>query len=104
MGLNESQARSAGHDVLVAASPVANLATVARARIVEQTEGMMKVVVDATTGKILGATLWCHDAHEVINIVALAMRHGITARALRDEIYTHPSMSECFNQLLGLLA
>ena len=104
VGLTESQARSAGHDVLVAASPVANLATVARARIVEQTEGMMKVVVDATTGKILGATLWCHDAHEVINIVALAMRHGITARALRDEIYTHPSMSECFNQLLGLLA
>ncbi|GAT00057.1 pyridine nucleotide-disulfide oxidoreductase [Mycolicibacterium fortuitum subsp. acetamidolyticum] len=104
VGLTESQARSAGYDVLVAASPVANLATVARARIVEQTDGMMKVVVDAATDKILGATLWCHDAHEVINIVTLAMRHGITARALRDEIYTHPSMSECFNQLLGLLA
>jgi pyruvate/2-oxoglutarate dehydrogenase complex dihydrolipoamide dehydrogenase (E3) component len=32
------------------------------------------------------------------------MRHGITASTLRDEIYTHPSMTEAFNQLLGALA
>lgn len=31
------------------------------------------------------------------------MRHGITASQLRDEIYTHPSMTEAFNQLLGAL-
>ncbi|SEH76992.1 Pyruvate/2-oxoglutarate dehydrogenase complex, dihydrolipoamide dehydrogenase (E3) component [Mycolicibacterium rutilum] len=103
VGLTESQARTAGYDLKVAASPVVNLATVARARIVDDTTGMMKVVVDAETDRILGAALLCHDAQEVINIVALAMRHGITASVLRDEIYTHPSMSECFNQLLGLL-
>ncbi len=39
----------------------------------------------------------------MINTVALAMRHGITASQLRDEIYTHPSMTEAFNQLLGAL-
>ncbi|KUI22393.1 pyridine nucleotide-disulfide oxidoreductase [Mycobacterium sp. GA-2829] len=103
VGLTEAQARTAGYDFKVAASPVVNLATVARARIVDDTAGIMKVVVDADTDKILGAALLCHDAQEVINIVALAMRHGITASVLRDEIYTHPSMSECFNQLLGLL-
>lgn len=103
VGLTESQARTAGYDVRVAASPVVNLATVARARIVGQTAGMMKVVVDAATDRILGAALLCHDAQETINLVALAMRHGITASALRDEIYTHPSMAECFNQLLGML-
>lgn len=27
--------------------------------------------------------------------------NGITATQLRDEIYTHPSMTEAFNQLLG---
>jgi pyruvate/2-oxoglutarate dehydrogenase complex dihydrolipoamide dehydrogenase (E3) component len=102
VGLTETQARTAGYDIQVATSPVVELTTVARARIVEQTEGIMKVVVDAATDKILGAALLCHDAHEVINIVALAMRHGITAAQLRDEIYTHPSMSECFNQLLGM--
>lgn len=103
VGLTETQARAAGYNIQVAASPVVNLATVARARIVGQTAGMMKVVVDAATDRILGAALLCHDAQEIINLVALAMRHGITATALRDEIYTHPSMSECFNQLLGML-
>jgi pyruvate/2-oxoglutarate dehydrogenase complex dihydrolipoamide dehydrogenase (E3) component len=103
VGLSEQQARAAGLRIKVAASPVAKLATVARARIVEQTEGMMKVIVDADTDLILGATLLSYDSHEVINTVALAMRHGITATELRDEIYTHPSMTECFNQLLGLL-
>ena len=103
VGLTESHARTAGYDIKVAASPVVKLATVARARIVDDTAGMMKVVVDADTDKILGAALLCHDAQEVINIVALAMRYDTTASVLRDEIYTHPSMSECFNQLLGLL-
>jgi pyruvate/2-oxoglutarate dehydrogenase complex dihydrolipoamide dehydrogenase (E3) component len=104
VGLTERQARNAGMRIKVASSPVAKLATVSRARIVSETEGMMKVVVDADTDLILGATLLSYDSHEVINTVALAMRHGITATDLRDEIYTHPSMTECFNQLLGLLA
>ncbi|MGW0160864.1 FAD-dependent oxidoreductase [Mycobacterium sp. NPDC003323] len=103
VGLTEDQARRSGHTVRVAVSPVAELATVPRARIVGETDGVMKLVVDADTDLILGAALLCHDAHEVINLVSLAMRHGITATAMRDGIYTHPSMSEFFNQLLGML-
>lgn len=59
--------------------------------------------MEAKTDLILGAALLCYDSHEVINTVALAMRHGITAAELRDSIYTHPSMTEGFNQLLGSL-
>ncbi|CAN5696535.1 FAD-dependent oxidoreductase [soil metagenome] len=103
VGLTERAARAAGHQVKVAAMRVADMATVPRARIVGDPRGMMKVVVDAATDEILGAALLSHDSHEVINTVALAMRHGITASALRDEIYTHPSMTEAFNQLLGAL-
>lgn len=103
VGLTERAARAAGHDVKVASMRVADMATVPRARIVGDTRGMMKVVVDADSGHILGAALLSHDSHEVINTVALAMRHGIIASALRDEIYTHPSMTEAFNQLLGAL-
>jgi pyruvate/2-oxoglutarate dehydrogenase complex dihydrolipoamide dehydrogenase (E3) component len=104
VGLSERDARTAGHRVKVAALPVAKMATVARARIVAETDGMMKVVVDADTDEILGVALLSYDSHEVINTVALAMRHGITATQLRDEIFTHPSMTEAFNQLLGALA
>ncbi|MCV7375673.1 FAD-dependent oxidoreductase [Mycolicibacterium arabiense] len=104
VGLTEREAKAAGHRVKVAALPVAKMATVPRARIVHQAKGMMKAVVDADTDEILGAALLSYDSHEVINTVALAMRHGITASTLRDEIYTHPSMTEAFNQLLGALA
>jgi pyruvate/2-oxoglutarate dehydrogenase complex dihydrolipoamide dehydrogenase (E3) component len=104
VGMTEREARAAGHRVKVAALPVAKMATVPRARIVHQARGMMKAVVDADTDEILGAALLSYDSHEVINTVALAMRHGITASTLRDEIYTHPSMTEAFNQLLGALA
>jgi pyruvate/2-oxoglutarate dehydrogenase complex dihydrolipoamide dehydrogenase (E3) component len=104
VGLTERQARESGRRVLVAAKPVAALATMPRARIVDDARGLMKVVVDGDTDEILGAALLSHESHEVINTVALAMRHGITAGQLRDEIYTHPSMTEGFNQLLGTLA
>ncbi|QEN15736.1 FAD-dependent oxidoreductase [Mycolicibacterium sp. ELW1] len=104
VGLTEAAAVAAGMDILVATLPVAAMATVPRARIVDETAGLMKVVVDASTDKILGAALLSYDSHEVINTVALAMRHGITATEMRDTIYTHPSMTEAFNQLLGALA
>ena len=104
VGLTEREARAAEYRVKVAVLPVAKMATVPRARIVTETRGMMKVVVNADNDEILGAALLSYDSHEVINTVALAMRHGITATQLRDEIYTHPSMTEAFNQLLGALA
>lgn len=101
VGLTERDARAAGHRVKVGALPVAKMATVPRARIVAETRGMMKVVIHADTDEILGAALLSYDSHEVINTIALAMRHGITAAQLRDEIYIHPSMTEALNQLLG---
>ncbi|MGU3652757.1 FAD-dependent oxidoreductase [Mycolicibacterium sp. A43C] len=103
VGVTEREARQAGRAVRVAVSPVAKLATVPRARIVGETAGLMKLVVDAETDLILGAALLCHDAHEVINLVSLAMRHRVTATAMREGMYTHPSMSEFFNQLLAML-
>ncbi|MCX8564350.1 FAD-dependent oxidoreductase [Mycolicibacterium mucogenicum] len=103
VGLTERAARAAGHEIKVAAMNVAEMATVPRARIVGEPVGRMKVVVDAVTDLVLGAALLGHDSHEVINTVALAMRHRIPASALRDSIYTHPSMTEALNQLLGTL-
>jgi pyruvate/2-oxoglutarate dehydrogenase complex dihydrolipoamide dehydrogenase (E3) component len=63
----------------------------------------MKFVVDAATDKVLGAALLNVDSQELINVVALAMRHGVTATELRDAIYTHPSTTEGFNEVLGTL-
>jgi pyruvate/2-oxoglutarate dehydrogenase complex dihydrolipoamide dehydrogenase (E3) component len=61
----------------------------------------MKFMIDIDTDRILGAALLSIDAQELINTVALAIRHGITASELRDSVYTHPSSTEAFNEVLG---
>ncbi|MGP3938207.1 MULTISPECIES: FAD-dependent oxidoreductase [Streptomyces] len=103
VGLTEKQARAAGHQVKVASQPVAEIAAMPRAYIVEDTRGMMKFVLDAETDEILGAALLSVDAQESINTVALAMRHGIRAAELRNAVYTHPSSTEAFNDVLATI-
>ena len=101
VGLTEKEARDAGYRVRIASEPVAGIVAMPRAYAVEETRGMMKFVLGAETDAILGAALLSIDAQELINTVALAMRHGITAAELRDAVYTHPSSTEAFNEVLG---
>lgn len=101
VGLTEKAARSAGYRVRVGMENVADIVAMPRAYIVEETRGAMKFVIDAETDEILGAALLSVDAQELINVVTLAMRHRITAAELRDSIYTHPSSTEAFNEVLG---
>ncbi|WP_235939461.1 hypothetical protein [Occultella kanbiaonis] len=104
VGLTRAEAEAAGHRVRTATRRVADMATVPRAKIVGEPRGLMIAVVDAETDLILGVTMLAHDAHETINTVAIAMRHGLTASQVRDEIYTHPSMTEALNDLFANLA
>ncbi|HEY3465576.1 MAG TPA: FAD-dependent oxidoreductase [Amycolatopsis sp.] len=99
VGLTETQARAQGRNIKVAREKVADIIAMPRAYTVEETRGVMKFIVDADTDLILGAALLSIDAQEVINTVALAMRHNITATELRDAIYTHPSTTEAFNEV-----
>jgi probable pyridine nucleotide-disulfide oxidoreductase len=99
VGLTEREARARGLDVKVARQNVAEIVAMPRAHTVEETRGVMKFIIDARTDFILGAALLSIDAQEIINLVALAMRHDITATQLRDSIYTHPSSTEAFNEV-----
>jgi pyruvate/2-oxoglutarate dehydrogenase complex dihydrolipoamide dehydrogenase (E3) component len=87
--------------VRVAEKAVADLMAMPRASIVGETRGLMKFVVDAESDEILGAALLSVDGQELINTVALAMRTGATAADLRDAIWTHPSSTEAFNEVLA---
>ena len=104
VGLTEREAIEAGHKVKVASKPVAAVAAMPRAKTQENPRGIMKFVIDAQSDQILGAQLLVIESMEVINLVALAMRHGITASQLRDEIYTHPSITEGLNEVLAVAA
>jgi probable pyridine nucleotide-disulfide oxidoreductase len=103
VGLTERQAQATGRAVKVASKPVAQIAAMPRARIVGDPRGLMKFVVDADTDEVLGAALLNVDAQEVINLVSLAMRYGVTATDLSDGIYTHPSITEGLNEVLATL-
>jgi probable pyridine nucleotide-disulfide oxidoreductase len=98
-GLTEKKARAEGRNIIVSRENVADIVAMPRAYTVEETRGLMKFIVDADTDLILGAALLSIDAQEIINVVTLAMRHGITATELRDSIYTHPSSTEAFNEV-----
>ncbi|SEU19742.1 FAD-dependent oxidoreductase [Paenibacillus sp. NFR01] len=97
VGLTEEEALRKGYDI-----KVAKLAAAAspRARLLKQTDGILKAVVDAQTNMLLGFTMYAADSSEVVNIVSVFMKTGQPYTALRDMIFTHPSMSEVLNDLL----
>jgi probable pyridine nucleotide-disulfide oxidoreductase len=104
IGITERQAVERGHRILVAKKPVAQIVGMPRAKIVGDTRGVMKFVINADTDLILGAALLSVDSQELINTVALAIRNAVTATQLRDAVYTHPSSTEAFNEVLDCVA
>ena len=46
-------------------------------------------------------TLLCAESHEVINLFKLAMDHRVPARYVKNQIFTHPTMSEALNDLFA---
>lgn len=105
VGMGEDKARdfaaSMGHEVSVRAKDIADIPIMPRPKILGTPQGRAKFIVDESTDQILGASLYCVDSQELINLVALAMRHKIPASAVGSGMYTHPSSSEVFNALLA---
>lgn len=104
VGMSESDALSAGIAIETVTVPIAQIPVMPRPKILGNTAGVMKFVVDASTQKVLGAALHCVDSQELINMVALLMRLGGTVADLRDGMWTHPSSTEAFNGVLRALA
>ena len=72
--------RKRGYSLQVSRLPAA---AIPRARTLQQIDGMMKAIVNAHTGRIIGCTLFCIDAPEVINLVSLAMKNDLHYSILR---------------------
>jgi pyruvate/2-oxoglutarate dehydrogenase complex dihydrolipoamide dehydrogenase (E3) component len=98
VGLREGEARALGYEIKVATLPAA---AITRSHLLQQTQGLLKAVVEVGTNRILGCTLFCAEAGEVINLLQLAMKAGVPYPTLRDNIYTHPSMAEALNDLFA---
>jgi pyruvate/2-oxoglutarate dehydrogenase complex dihydrolipoamide dehydrogenase (E3) component len=100
VGLSEKDARKQGRNIRVAKMP---MSYVARALEMDESRGFMKAVVDADTGKILGAAVLGVEGGELMSVVQLAIMGGVTASTLRDAIFAHPLLAESLNNLFATL-
>ena len=96
--MTESEAVAKGYEIKTGRLEAM---AIPKAKIEGVTDGLLKAVVDAKTDKILGCTLLCNTSHEMINIVAAAMKAEQKYTFLKDMIFTHPTMSEALNDLFG---
>jgi pyruvate/2-oxoglutarate dehydrogenase complex dihydrolipoamide dehydrogenase (E3) component len=100
VGLSESEARRAGHRVLVGKRPMTR---VARAVEKGETQGFMKLVADADTNKLLGAAILGTGGDEVVHSVLDAIYAGLPYTAVQRAMRIHPTVSELIPTVLGEL-
>lgn len=102
VGLTESEAIEAGHDIVV---KVQRYGDTAYGWAMEDEHGIVKLIGDRATGKILGAHLMGYQASSLIQPIIQAMSFGQTAKEVATgQYWIHPALSEVIeNALLGLV-
>lgn len=100
VGLTETEAQQQGYAIRVAK---VDASAIPRAKTLGQTDGLLKAIVDTETGRILGCSLLCHEAGEVISTVQMVMQAQMPYTVLRDGVLTHPTMTEGLNILFSKL-
>jgi pyruvate/2-oxoglutarate dehydrogenase complex dihydrolipoamide dehydrogenase (E3) component len=91
VGLTEREAKAAGVAYEAATLP---FASIARALETDEPAGVLKVLIDPATERILGASIVGAEAGELIHVFAALMQAGAPARALVDLEAVHPSFAE----------
>jgi pyruvate/2-oxoglutarate dehydrogenase complex dihydrolipoamide dehydrogenase (E3) component len=98
VGLSETEARAQNRAIRVARMP---MTYVARALEMDETRGIMKAVVDAKTGQILGAAVLGIEGGEIMAQIQLAMMGKLPYTALQNAVFAHPTLSESLNNLFN---
>lgn len=96
VGLNEKEAKSQNIKYELKKLPVT---AIPKAQVLKDPRGLFKALINPANNQILGVTLYGAESYELINQISMAMKMKIPANILRDQIYTHPTMSESFNDL-----
>lgn len=99
VGLTAGEAKTQGYQILENAVPVN---TIPRHKVNNDTRGLFKSVVNKETNEILGATLYGLQSEEIINLIKLAIDQRLPFEVLKENIYTHPTMAESFNDLFNM--
>jgi pyruvate/2-oxoglutarate dehydrogenase complex dihydrolipoamide dehydrogenase (E3) component len=100
VGLTEAQARATGRPLLVGQRPMTR---VGRAVEKGETQGFMKVVVDAETRRILGAAILGLNGDEAVHGLIDLMYAKAPYTVIQRAVHIHPTVSELIPTMLGEL-
>jgi pyruvate/2-oxoglutarate dehydrogenase complex dihydrolipoamide dehydrogenase (E3) component len=100
VGMTEREVRDSGRKALVAEM---KMARVGRARERSETQGFMKILVDAETKKILGATILGIGGDEVIHSLLDVMYADAPYTVIQRAMHIHPTVAELIPTMLGNL-
>jgi dihydrolipoamide dehydrogenase len=95
VGFGEAEAREAGHEVKIGRFP---LQASGRALTLGQAEGLVKIIADAETDKVLGVQMVGPRVTELIAEATLAIQHGHTIHDIDLTMHAHPTMAESLLQ------
>jgi pyruvate/2-oxoglutarate dehydrogenase complex dihydrolipoamide dehydrogenase (E3) component len=98
VGLTEAQARASGRKLLIGSRPMTK---VGRAIEKGETQGFMKVIVDAQSQRILGASILGVGGDEAIHGVIDIMNADVPYTKLQQAVPIHPTVSELIPTVLG---
>lgn len=100
VGMTEKEAKTLNHKVLMATMPMTR---VARAREKGETAGFLKILVNAETKLILGASLLGTDCDEVVQLIADIIYAKSPYTTIQKGVHIHPTVSELLPTLLSEL-
>ena len=100
VGMTEAQVRASGRPALIGVMPMTR---VGRAKERGETQGFMKVLVDAQTQRILGAALLCIEGDEIVHSLLDVMAADAPYTVIQRCVHIHPTVSELIPTLLGSL-
>jgi mercuric reductase len=86
VGLTEAQAKAQGFETKTSIVP---LNQVPRALAARDTRGLIKLVADAKTDRLLGGQILAPEGADSIQTLALALKHGMTTKALGETIFPY---------------
>ena len=99
-GMTEEEARKSGRSVLVGKRPMKH---VARAREAGETQGFMKVLVDAKSQELLGAAILGLNGDEIVHSLLDMMYAKRPYTTIQRAVHIHPTVTELIPTLLGEL-
>ncbi len=97
VGMTEKEARASGRRLKIGKMPAG---WVARAIERDETAGLMQIIVDADTDRILGAAILSAEGGELVQILGFVMLAGAPYTLLKGAVYIHPTMAEGFWTLM----